>query len=597
MPLFNFFKKKEDEAGLREINQVKQEVLSQPTQPQPRIPAGKTQQPVSPVLPTAKTSHQTTQPVLQAAPQRSSELKGSEETVSESGFYIDLRPKLIQIPEFKTKEEINIRYPLLPPFAFAHVFWDKNSNELVYFVEEPPLDATEQELLRLIHLGLEEMINVSFVQSKKINKVITYLERNVQSILVELGAKITRNTYKKLMYYIYRNSVGMNEIEPMINDYYIEDIECNGTGFPIYIVHRKYENMRTNVQFNSNQDSVDFVEKLAQKTGRYISYAKPLLDGTLPDGSRVNATYTSDVTTRGPTFTIRKFTKEPWTPVHLIKFNTASAEVFAYLWLAIEYKFNVMTIGETGSGKTTLMNSILHFIPPEARVCSIEDTREINIAHSNWLPAVTRSGFGIPNLIGGQFGEITLFDLLRETFRQNPDYVVVGEVRGNETFVLFQGMASGHPSFSTFHSASVKTLVRRLATPPISLPPSLIETLDIVVSITHIKTQEKSMRRIKQIDEIIKVKDTLQGDAQTNKIFIWEPAKDHVKYHDRSVIFNKIMKATGIKKQDLEKEFKRRTQLLTILAEKDITNFKEVNELINQYYKEKETVLAKFNIK
>src|SRR3989344_1656165 len=221
------------------------------------------------------------------------------EVKSDSGFYIDLRPKMIQIPEIKKKEEINIRYPLIPPFAYAHIFWDTNNNELVYFVEEPTLDATEKELLRLVHLGLEEMINVSFVQSKNLRTIIKYLERNVQSILIELGARITRNTYQKIMYYIYRNSVGLNDIEPLLSDYYIEDIECNGTNFPIYIVHRKFENMKTNVLFKSNQDLIDFVEKVAQKTGRYISYAKPLLDGTLPDGSRVNATYTKDVTTRG----------------------------------------------------------------------------------------------------------------------------------------------------------------------------------------------------------------------------------------------------------------------------------------------------------
>src|SRR3989344_7195248 len=520
-----------------------------------------------------------------------------ESSGPDTGFYLDLRPRLIKLPEFKAKETINVRYPLIPPFAFAHICWDTKSNELLYFVEEPPLDATEKELLRLVQLGLEEMINVSFVKSKKINLIIQYFERNVQSILIELGAKITKRTYHKVMYYIYRNSVGLNEIEPFLSDYYIEDIECNGIGFPIYIVHRLFGNMRTNVLFTSNQEMSDFVDKLAQKAGRYISYVKPLLDGTLPDGSRVNATYTQEVTTRGPTFTIRKFTKEPWTPVHLIKFKTASPEVFAYLWLAIENKFNVITIGETGSGKTTFMNAILHFVPPDARICSIEDTREINIAHTNWLPAVTRSGFGIPNLIGGQYGEVSLFDLLRETFRQNPDYVVVGEVRGNETFVLFQGMASGHPSFSTFHSASIKTLIRRLATPPISLPPALIESLDIICVVHHIKEQEKSMRRLKEVQEIIKVKDSLAGDAVSSKVFSWNPSRDIIKYHEKSIIFKKIIKQRGISKVELDKEFNRRVKLLKTMADKDITNFKEVNEIINRYYKEKQKVIDQFNLK
>ncbi len=357
-------------------------------------------------------------------------------------FAIDLRPRILNLPDIKFKTTINVRYPLLPPYAFAHVFWDDQQKELVYHVEEYMLTDAEAELLKLIHLGLEEMINISFVYASQSNLIMKYLEKNVQSILLELGAKISKKSYLKIMYYIYRDFVGLNEIEPLLNDHYIEDIECNGAGGPIYIVHRKYQNMRTNVTFTEMKRLVDFVEKLAQKTGRYVSFAQPLLDGTLPDGSRVNATYTSDVTTHGPTFTIRKFTKDPITPIHLIGYGTASPEVFAYFWLAVEHKFNVMVIGETASGKTTFLNAILQFVPTEARIVSIEDTRELSLNHENWIPSVSRSGFGIPNILGKQYGEVSLFDLLKETFRQNPDYVVVGEVRGKETYVLFQGMAS-----------------------------------------------------------------------------------------------------------------------------------------------------------
>lgn len=357
-------------------------------------------------------------------------------------FFIDLRPRFVKLPDISEKEKINIRYPLLPPYAFAHIYWDNTVKELLYSVEEVLLTDTEKELLKLIQLGLEEMINISYAYASKSELIIKYLEKNVQSILAELGAKVSKQSYLKIMYYVYRDFVGLNEIEPMMHDFYIEDIECNGSETPIYIVHRRYQNMRTNVVFQDIKRLTDFVEKLAQKTGRYVSFAKPLLDGSLPDGSRVNATYTSDVTTHGPTFTIRKFTKDPLTPVHLLGYKTASPEIFGFFWLAIEHKFNIMTIGETASGKTTLLNSILQFVPPEARIVSIEDTRELNIAHDNWIPAVARVGFGIPNLLGKQYGEISMFDLLRETFRQNPDYVVVGEVRGKETYVLFQGMAS-----------------------------------------------------------------------------------------------------------------------------------------------------------
>jgi flagellar protein FlaI len=521
---------------------------------------------------------------------------GPEPEKKDEGFYIDMRPRLIKLPPFERRKEINVRYPLLPPYAFAHIFWDEKSNELLYNVEEPVLDDTERELLELIQLGLEEMINISFVRAAKAAILVQYLERNVQSIMIELGTKVTKKTYVKLMYYIYRDSVGLNELEPLMNDYYVEDVECNGLNFPLYIVHRKYQNLKTNVIFKSSQYLTDFVEKLAQKSGRYVSYAKPLLDGTLPDGSRVNATYTEDITTRGPTFTIRKFTKDPWTPVNLIQQNSASAECFAFLWLAIEYKFNVMTIGETGSGKTTFMNCIAAFIPPEARICSIEDTREINLAHINWLPAVTRSGFGIPNIVGQQYGEINLFDLLRETFRQNPDYVIVGEARGAEAYVLFQGMASGHPSFTTFHAASVDTLVKRLETPPINLSPSLVESLDIVVVTTHVKEASRNFRRMKEIDEMVEVSEQL-GKVKFSPFIEWDPLKDGFNITHKSVIFDKITKRTGVTYEQLAKELNRRAKLLTILAQKDMSNFQVFNEIINTYYKDADKVLKEFDIK
>jgi len=515
---------------------------------------------------------------------------------TEGGFYIDLRPKLVPLPSYDNKKTINVRYPLIPPYAYAHIYWDQNENELMYVVEEPVLDETEREVLELINLGLEEMINISFVRAAKSNILIQYLEKNVQSILIELGTKVSKKTYNKIMYFIYRNSIGLNEIEPLLNDYYVEDIECNGLNFPIYIVHRKYQNLRTNVLFKEAGYMTDFIEKLAQKTGRYISYAKPLLDGTLPDGSRVNATYTEDITTRGPTFTIRKFTKEPWTPVHLIQAKTATPESFAYMWLIIENKFNVMVVGETASGKTTFLNCIVDFIPPEARICSIEDTRELNLAHINWLPAVTRAGFGMPTILGTQYGEITLFDLLRESFRQNPDYVIVGEIRGKEAYVLFQGMASGHPSFSTFHAASVDTVVKRLETPPINLSPSLVESLDVVCICIHVKDQNKNIRRLKEIDEILEVEQAL-GKANYNAVFEWDPVKDVISFNGKPKMFDRITKRSGMSHAEIMEELRKRALLLKIMAEKNIAAFEDFNKVINDYYKDPEGVIKRFNIK
>lgn len=507
-------------------------------------------------------------------------------------FDINAVPKMIDIPGFRSEKDVNIRYPLIEPFAYAHIFWDEKDNELVYMVEEPELDKTEKEILRLVQLALEEMIDISYAHVSKLDLVVKYLEKNVQSILVELGTKVSEETYRKIMYYIFRDSVGLNEIEPLLKDYFIEDIECNGAGLPVYIVHRKFENVRTSLKFDSMKKLTDFVEKLAQKCGKYISYAKPLLDGALPDGSRVNATYTEDVTTKGPTFTIRKFTKDPWTPIHLINFGTASPELFAYLWYAIEHKYNVMVIGETASGKTTFLNAILHFVPHDARVCSIEDTRELNLTHENWMPSVIRGGFGIPNVLGKEYGEITLFDLLKESFRQNPDYVVIGEVRGNEAYVLFQGMASGHPSFGTFHAGSVETMVRRLQTPPINLPASLVESLNIVCVVTHVKEKNKNIRRLKELLEIKSVEIGSTGKVSYNKLFEWDPVKDNVNMLDvPSLVLNKIMKEAGIAPDDLNNELKIRAMLLNELAKRKVADYKKFNYIMKRYDSNKEEII------
>ena len=514
--------------------------------------------------------------------------KAKESAQDEDLFSIDTSQRLTTLPDLEDPVKLDVRYPLLPPYAYAHVKWDEKQQDLVYVIEEPVLNKAEEEVLGLVQIALEEVININYIEAKKGNYLLEYLKNAVRAILIELGIKLTRESYQKVMYYIYRDSVGMNEIEPLLNDYYIEDIECNGLDVPVYLVHRKYRNLRTSITFKDEKSLADFVEKLAQKCGRYVSFASPILDGTLPDGSRVNATYSRDITTQGPTFTIRKFTKEPWTPIHLMNQGTCSAKVFAFLWLALENSLNMIIVGETGSGKTTFLNAICNFIPPEARVCSIEDTREININHENWLPAVARESFG------GKVEAIDLFVLLRETFRQNPDYLIVGEVRGKEAFVLFQGMSSGHPSMSTFHAGSVDTLIRRLETPPISLPASLLSSLDLVVVISHIKDAKHDLRKVKEINELA-LRDDLRVDSSAT--FKWNPTDDTYAFNDSlSKVFEKISQFRATNKEQLLIELREREDLLIALQKKGVLDYKEFSALINRYYKNKDAVLREYGV-
>lgn len=509
-------------------------------------------------------------------------------------FKIDPSGELPVFPNVK-KQELDVRYPLIAPYAYAHIYWDSELKELIYSVEEPKLNQDDIKVLRLLEEGIKELINISYLAMGKGQKVIDYLEKNIKVLLSELRITLSHDSYLKIMYYVYRDFVGLGKIEPLMKDYFIEDIECNGTQYPIYIVHRKFRNVRTNVVFKRNKELASFVEKLAERAGQYISYATPLLDGALPDGSRVNATFTEDISSRGPTFTIRKFTKHPWAPTQLMKLGTISPEILAYLWLLIEYEKNVMLIGGTASGKTTLLNALTFFIPPSARIVSIEDTRELNIEHNNWLPSVAREGVGLANLVGQKYGEVSLFNLLKESFRQNPDYVIVGEIRGKEAYVLFQGMASGHPSFGTMHANSVDTMVKRLETPPISLSPSLVETMDVVLVMASTKVRGKQVRRLKEVVEIISIDDK-KGNS-INKPFIWDSASDKFVYNTDSYVFRKLVFQQGIQEAEIIEEWKRRTRLLNTIYTQRIFDFHLVQEIINEYYKDPEEVLAKFGIR
>lgn len=502
---------------------------------------------------------------------------------------MNFSPQIPPMKKVEDKTKIDVRYCVIAPFTFIHVYWDPKIYEVVYEIEEPQLN--QEELAHREHIleAIRDMIDFDTIVEKDINKLLEYIDKRFKIIAFELGMNISYESYKKIYYYLVRDFLGFNEIDPLLKDYFVEDIECNGAGTPVYLVHRVFRNLKTSLVFQSTDRLESFVEKLAQRSGKHISYASPILDGSLPDGSRVNATYTKDITSKGPTFTIRKFTKTPWTPPQLISFRTMSPEMLAYLWILVQYKMNLLIAGGTSSGKTTLLNAIAFFIPPESRVVSIEDTRELNLPRENWLPSVARGAIGT-----GKVGEIDLFTLLKSSFRQNPDYVIVGEVRGKEAFVLFQGMASGHSSISTLHADSVDTVIKRLETPPIELSPTLLNVLDCVCIMTHAIAHRQETRKLKEIVEILNV--NFDGVATTNTPFVWSANEDQFYSKKNSKIFDKISKRFGISLEELQQEHRRRSMIIYKSFEQKIFNFEKFQDIVTQYYKKPQEILKRFGI-
>jgi len=477
------------------------------------------------------------------------------------------------------------RYPLIEPYAYAVIRTDILKNTTTYSVVEPLLNEQEQYILNKIKQGLIQTISVSLTAVRHEKELMNFLEENVQNLLNEYGFCLTPEQYLKIMYYLYRNFVGLNEIEPIMHDPYIEDLGVDGINIPIYVLHQRFGSLKTNIVYKNIEELREFVVKLAERCDRYISYAEPLLDGTLPDGTRVQATLAQDVTTKGPTFSIRKFREEPFTPTDMISLKTASAELLAYLWYAIEARSNLLICGGTGTGKTSFLNTISLFVPVESKIVSIEDTRELSLPHEHWIPGVVRTGF-----TGTKVGEVTMFDLLKESFRQNPDYLIVGEVRGEEAYVMFQGMASGHPSFSTIHAASLDDVIKRLESPPIGLSPSLIETLDLVIIMIHAREYGKSARRVKEVMEIQNV-DKETGKVNAIKSFSWVPVNDQIEYKGYSWLLNEISSKKGIPITEIQREITQRKRVLNWMAERKLKNLKDITKYIAMYQRDKNKLL------
>jgi flagellar protein FlaI len=489
------------------------------------------------------------------------------------------------IQKFKTLDKIEFEDAEI----YAGLIKDPTSkNGMRYFVIEPQMSKNDETNFRVIRKLLISELDISLNHIRTKKEAARELKKKIHYLIKKYNIDIPTRNLSKITYYAVRDFVYLGKIEPLMRDHMIEEISCDGTNIPLYIWHREFESVPTNIVFNHEEELNNFVQKLSYIGGKHASLASPIVDASLPDGSRINMTLGGEITKRGSTFTIRRFRADPITIIDLIRFKTISIHAAAYLWYAVENNSTMLVGGGTASGKTTLLNSLSSFIRPGQKIVSIEDTHELNLLHENWIPAVSRQSF-----TDGQMGEITQYDLLRAALRQRPDIIIVGETRGREAYTLFQAMATGHGGFSSIHADSVEATLTRLVSSPMDVPKTLIaNTLDIITLQLKLRMGEKSVRRIIQISEIAGLDDKT-GEIKTHEIFKWNPNDDKHEFAGNSLVMNKIKERTGIEDEQIAYEIEKRKTALEWLTENNIRGHKDVMKNVLEFYSDSDRFYEK----
>ena len=395
---------------------------------------------------------------------------------------------------------------------------------------------------------------------------------------------------KKFIYYLMRDFLGYGRIDILLKDPRIEDISCNGLRTPIYVWHQDHESIQTNIEYATEAELDVTVTRLAYRSGHQISVSHPILEGSLPEGYRIHLTL-DEVSKRGDTFTIRKFRTNPFTIVDLIKYGTLDTRIAAYLWVLIENLRSVMICGATASGKTALLNSMSMFVHPDMKVVTIEEVRELRL-HENWIPMVTRPSFqpGVE--------EVNTFDLLKSALRQRPDYIIVGEVRGEEAYTLFQSIAVGHGGLCTIHADSIKSVIKRLLSRPMNVPEMMLPLMNVMIQIKRVKYNDQILRRVTNVAEVtglplarssrgeegVQVHDRFSWKAENDTFEDTPPTDLDMLLNEGEDIFKLISQMRHIPIEKLEEEHNRREVVLKWMVKNDMTSYEEVAQVIRNYY-------------
>jgi len=501
------------------------------------------------------------------------------------------------------RRHLSITYPVNPPFAFVRIYFNQAEEEFEYVTLEPTLKPDEQEKIGRIRtrmeamMGQEELPITAGTTLEQSPELQDYMRKRFLTAIDLYDIDVAEKRRPVILYYLQRDFLGLGRTDAVLRDPFLEDISCLGPGVPLFVFHRVFGSLRTNVVYEGELDLNKYIFRLAQIAGKHISIYQPILDATLEDGSRINLTLGTEVTRKGSTFSVRKFSHDPVSPIDLLRFGTVSAFELAYFWTLVEHHRSLLISGGTAAGKTTFLNAISMFIRPEDKIVSIEDTPEIQIDHENWIQSVARSGYGMSS--GGAsgvsgvsgisthgakaLGSVTLFDLLVAALRQRPEYVIVGEVRGVESFTLFQAISVGHASMSTIHAGSIAELLHRVENEPMNIPRVLFQALDAVAFPAQVVVNNNRVRRIISVTEILEV-DATTNELLTNDIFRWMPPDDSFQFLGRSFVLEHIGERVGKKLDSLMEEMRRKERYLQLMDQLAVTYFKDVSRAIASYY-------------
>ena len=490
---------------------------------------------------------------------------------------------------------VNVIYPI-GDGLFVHVYMPPGGTESgyrKYQIIEPP--EPPRELIELVEEKMAEYIDENHV-SRSIEEKARLLEELLKkSVEVVDGPvdyskinprkvrkiPVSRRDYDPLIYYMFKHKIELGHLAPFLKDPYIEDISCDGVGH-IFIVHKIFGPLESNVRFDTEEELDRFVLQLSERIGKPASHARPIVDASLPDGSRINIVFGSEVSLRGSNFTIRRVSKVPISVTQLIDWGTFDEYIAGYLWILLSEGMSGFICGETASGKTTTLNAIIAFIRPTAKIVTIEDTAEVQVPHDNWTRELTRD-------TGSQESSVTMFDLLKAALRQRPNYIIVGEIRGAEGNVAFQAMQTGHPVLATFHAGSVERLVQRITSPPINVAKTMLDNLNFVLMQSAVYREGVMIRRVLSVNEI-------QGyDPVSDSIiyipsFVWEPARDVFRFIARGssyLLEQKIGVARGIPKRMMKliyDELDLRARILREMVKKKIFNYYDVFRTVVKVY-------------